>query len=185
MLRWYQFLPHPLLNDPFHDITHALPLLLFFILTLLGFIHNEDLEVFICRCSIKHVACPAKELLIWHGTSCFGFMRFFEKFHFLVFLFCLIGKLMLAAMMGFKAFELSCLGVPKFNFFVGKITLLWNYRIFYFSCSFITLSCITQKKQFSMFSLSWKTVDWHGSSGGYMRFRRNLHFMVRFLSHKA
>ncbi|TMW87051.1 hypothetical protein EJD97_020489, partial [Solanum chilense] len=25
------------------------------------------------------------------------------------------------------------------------------------------------------------TVDWHGSSGGYMRFRRKLRFMVRFL----
>nr|XP_010316420.1 uncharacterized protein LOC104645760 [Solanum lycopersicum] len=45
-------------------------------------------------------------------------MRFFEKFHFLVFLFCLIGKLMLAAMLGFKAFQQIIFGRRRVQFFL-------------------------------------------------------------------
>ncbi|KAK6797893.1 hypothetical protein RDI58_005595 [Solanum bulbocastanum] len=43
-----QFFYHPSPNHPFRDITYALSLFLFLLLTLLRFIHNEDLDVSIC-----------------------------------------------------------------------------------------------------------------------------------------
>ena len=88
---------------------------------------------------IKQVTCLAKELLVWPGNSSFGSMRFFEKFHFLVFLFCLIGKLMLAAMLGFNASELIMFGSRKVQFFLlvnhpfVKLHDLLLFLFFYYS----------------------------------------------------
>ncbi|KAG5568814.1 hypothetical protein H5410_064160 [Solanum commersonii] len=77
-------------------------------------------------------------------------MRFWEKFHFMVLLLCLIGKLMLAAMLGSIVFELI---------------VFWHHKVEFLSLNHPLL----------------KTVAWHGTLGGYMRFRRKFHIMVRLL----
>uniref|UniRef100_A0A0V0HB43 Putative ovule protein n=1 Tax=Solanum chacoense TaxID=4108 RepID=A0A0V0HB43_SOLCH len=67
-------------------------------------------------------------------------------------LLCLIGKLMLAAMLGSLLLSLSCFGTTKFNFFVTKSPFGETTRLSTFLV-LITLSGITQKSNLTGFSL--------------------------------
>uniref|UniRef100_A0A0V0I9W7 Putative ovule protein n=1 Tax=Solanum chacoense TaxID=4108 RepID=A0A0V0I9W7_SOLCH len=63
-------------------------------------------------------------------------------------LLCLIGKLMLAAMLGSLLLSLSCFGTTKFNFFVTKSPFGETTRPFL--CSYYSL-WYSSTKQFNMF----------------------------------
>uniref|UniRef100_A0A0V0GKH4 Putative ovule protein n=1 Tax=Solanum chacoense TaxID=4108 RepID=A0A0V0GKH4_SOLCH len=76
-------------------------------------------------------------------------MKFWGKFHFMVLLLCLIGKLMLEAMVGFTAFELIVFWHHKVQFFLS-LNLPFGETTRPFLCSYYSL-WYSSTKQFNMF----------------------------------